>query len=105
MPRFIVELLPPKINCPHCRASLSLDEEERTFKRFKCPACKKKIDLRVQMPEVQPGKAPSPFAKFSSPEVRIKPVPNLTPPFPGPAKAKPGTPPTPQAPPSKLTEQ
>lgn len=49
MPRFLTELLPPNINCPHCHASMALDEEERTFKRFKCPACKKKIDLRVQV--------------------------------------------------------
>jgi hypothetical protein len=49
MPRFLTELLPPNVNCPHCGASMALDDEERTFKRFKCPACRKKIDLRTRV--------------------------------------------------------
>jgi hypothetical protein len=46
-------MLPPTIDCPHCDASLSLDDRERAVKRFVCPACKMKIDLRIRQEEQQ----------------------------------------------------
>ena len=39
-------LLPETITCPHCSASMSLDEEERWIKCFVCPQCDSQIDLR-----------------------------------------------------------
>jgi len=45
MPQIHPEMLPPNIKCPHCNASMTLDEQERVEKIFQCPACKKAIDL------------------------------------------------------------
>ena len=47
MPVLRSEILPPNIYCPYCRASMDLDDRERSEKRFICPACNKPIDLSV----------------------------------------------------------
>ena len=47
MPTLRSETLPANINCPYCGANMDLDDQERSEKRFICPACNKPIDLSV----------------------------------------------------------
>ena len=79
MPRFLTELLPPNVDCPHCNASLALDEEERAFKRFRCPACKKKIDMRTRVSAEPIGNGAIRLSPFSKSDPGFNPAPTLTP--------------------------
>ncbi len=90
MPRFLTELLPPNVNCPHCGVSMALDDEERTFKRFRCPACKKKIDLRTQV-SAEPITNPALLFKNSQKTVSgLGSAPPVTPKIPPPGQINPG---------------
>jgi hypothetical protein len=37
--------IPEVIECPHCKATLKLNETERQTRNFNCPNCKKEIIL------------------------------------------------------------
>jgi DNA-directed RNA polymerase subunit RPC12/RpoP len=89
MPRLLIELLPPDVDCPHCGASLALDEEERTHKRFKCPACKKKIDMRPQVSGLMIEKRTPFSATFPKLDAALNNDPRMTHNSPGPASVPP----------------
>jgi len=48
MDRLCSGILPVDIECPHCGASMKLDDQERIEKKFDCPACNNAIDLSGQ---------------------------------------------------------
>ncbi len=39
------ELLPERILCPSCKASITLSEEERRGQQFACPACSEDFEI------------------------------------------------------------
>ncbi len=86
MPRFLTELLPPNVDCPFCRASLALDEEERTFKRFRCPACHKKIDMRTRVSAEPIGNGAIRLSPFPKSDPGFDATPPLKQNIPGPPK-------------------
>ena len=45
-------MIPIEVNCPKCKTELSLDENERNLKRFKCPSCMSLIDYSNEMPKI-----------------------------------------------------
>ncbi len=92
MPRFLTELLPPIVECPFCRASLALDEEERTFKRFRCPACHKKIDMRTRVSAEPIGNGAIRLSPFSKLDLGNTTAPPLKQTIPTPSKAHRGSP-------------
>ncbi len=92
MPRFLTELLQPNVDCPYCHASLALDEEERTFKRFRCPACHKKIDMRTRVSAEPIGNGAIRLSPFSKSVPGITTAPPLKQTIPTPSKPNRGSP-------------
>ena len=48
------ELLPEKISCPNCSATLDLTFSERKMKKFHCPECEAYINYNLEPPLVDP---------------------------------------------------
>jgi len=38
-------LIPSNVQCPYCRINVTLEESERTSRKFTCPNCNKAVDM------------------------------------------------------------
>ena len=45
-------MLPPEADCPKCKEELSLEENERRLKRFRCPSCLAFIEYSGKEPRI-----------------------------------------------------
>jgi hypothetical protein len=70
------EMLPETIDCLHCGANMTLDEQERIEKRFICPACKEANDLANEMEAGVAGETVHPDQPAP---VRVRPTPEKIP--------------------------
>lgn len=72
------KMLPPTVDCPHCGANMSLDDQERMEKKFTCPGCNREIDFNPSQSSVEPPGNPARISQerpqSTGPSVRRQPV-------------------------------